>query len=321
MVTGSIGLESAMKQGDVVLTSNPGYCPKPITACCMSTKVNLLPDHLVDLLLDVSASGVNYVERDGVSHQHDANFVLLGTMNPDEGELRATTIGPVWPDGERRTTFSPADRMRIVRQRIEFDNDPAAISAPILPKNAHCKTRCVGLLSTWTRLLSLMIWRRNRQALRGGQGRGFAGGHYVVSGCQGPGGPGWKFEVTGEDVDQVAELVLAHRRNTDAGPDNRAGANTNQSPGSGNQGGQPPPGTDPHLQGSSIQGSMGSAGGGNRLSRDNRDGGPEASAQPTPLLYGKPWREHQEPVHGSVAAALLAVGHNPHEANLCPTPG
>jgi magnesium chelatase subunit I len=92
-------------------------------------EVNLLADGLVDTLLDVAASGVNVVERDGVSHAHDARFVLVGTMNPEEGELRPQLLDRFGLMVELENCFDAAQRAQIVKARLAFDGDPDAFRA------------------------------------------------------------------------------------------------------------------------------------------------------------------------------------------------
>ena len=86
MLIGTLDLDHVLK--DKQIKFSPGLLKKAHTGVLYVDEVNLLSDHLVDQLLDVASSGVNIVERDGVSHRHDARFTLIGTMNPDEGELR-----------------------------------------------------------------------------------------------------------------------------------------------------------------------------------------------------------------------------------------
>ena len=89
-------------------------------------EVNLLPDHLVDLLLDAAASGVNHVERDGISHRHAARFVLIGTMNAEEGELRPQLLDRFGLNLALDGQPQPAERAEIVRRRRAFDANPEA---------------------------------------------------------------------------------------------------------------------------------------------------------------------------------------------------
>src|SRR5438105_5242227 len=97
-------------------------------------EVNLLPDHLVDLLLDVAASGVNRVEREGISHEHRSRFVLIGSMNPEEGELRPQLLDRFGLAVDVRTGTGADDRALAVRRRIAFDADPAGVGAEFAPR-------------------------------------------------------------------------------------------------------------------------------------------------------------------------------------------
>ncbi len=85
-IVGTLDLDAALGEGRAQFS--PGVLAHAHGGVLYVDEVNLLPDHLVDLLLDVAASGVNLIERDGLSHSHPARFVLIGTMNPEEGELR-----------------------------------------------------------------------------------------------------------------------------------------------------------------------------------------------------------------------------------------
>jgi len=124
MLVGSLDLNKVLKNKEVHF--NPGLLSKAHGGVLYVDEVNLLPDNLVDLLLDVSASGINYVERDGISHTHESRFILLGTMNPDEGELRAQLQDRFGLAVELSGRFSQQQRIEIVRLREQFDADPAA---------------------------------------------------------------------------------------------------------------------------------------------------------------------------------------------------
>ncbi|MGA8679229.1 MAG: ATP-binding protein, partial [Acidimicrobiales bacterium] len=113
-------------------------------------EVNLLPDHLVDVLLDVAASGVNRVERDGVSVQHPARFFLVGSMNPEEGELRPQLLDRFGLAVEVASSTDPLERAEAVRRRLQFDADPAAFVASwaeetkaLAAQLASCVLACV----------------------------------------------------------------------------------------------------------------------------------------------------------------------------------
>ena len=102
---------------------SPGLLKKAHTGVLYVDEVNLLPDHLVDQLLDVASSGVNVVERDGISHRHDARFTLIGTMNPDEGELRPQLKDRFGLMVELDNIYSLDERINIVKTRQAFDQD------------------------------------------------------------------------------------------------------------------------------------------------------------------------------------------------------
>jgi len=127
MVTGSIQLEQALKDGAVEF--NPGVLARAHQGLLYVDEVNLLPDHLVDLLLDVSASKMNLIERDGLSNDHPADFVLVGTMNPDEGELRPQLLDRFGLMAEVQSRFNLIERQQIVEQRLAYDRNPDELIA------------------------------------------------------------------------------------------------------------------------------------------------------------------------------------------------
>ena len=122
-VAGTLDLSRAVRSGERRL--EPGLLAAAHRGVLYIDEVNLLPDHLVDLLLDVAASGVNVVERDGASIAHPARFVLAGTMNPEEGDLRPQLLDRFGLVVDAHTPTEPAQRAEIVRRRITFDRDPA----------------------------------------------------------------------------------------------------------------------------------------------------------------------------------------------------
>jgi magnesium chelatase subunit I len=123
---GSLDIEAALKQGDACF--KPGLLARAHQGVLYVDEVNLLPDALVDLLLDVSVSGVNRVERDGISHQHEARFVLVGTMNPEEGELRPQLLDRFGLLVRLNDMIDAPTRREIVRSRLAFEADPAGFS-------------------------------------------------------------------------------------------------------------------------------------------------------------------------------------------------
>ena len=146
-VAGTLDIEYALRSGE--RRFEPGLLAAANRGVLYIDEVNLLPDHLVDLLLDVAASGVNLVEREGNSIAHPARFLLVGTMNPEEGELRPQLLDRFGLVVEARTLRDPAQRAEVIRRRIAFDTDPAAFRARFAAEQAalaECVLRGRALL-------------------------------------------------------------------------------------------------------------------------------------------------------------------------------
>ncbi len=220
---GTLDIETVLRDGSVRFS--PGLLAKAHRGVLYVDEVNLLPDALVDALLDAAASGVNTVERDGVSHSHDASFVLIGTMNPEEGELRPQLIDRFGLMVELQNCFEPQVRQQIVKARLAFDLDPPGFrggyaqqqetyvrrihaAREALPQlgfddavHAHVSALCIdaavdGLRADLVMLRAARALAALEQALA----------------------------VTTEHVERVAEAVLMHRRHdreTRAGGDVR----------------------------------------------------------------------------------------------------
>jgi magnesium chelatase subunit D len=118
-VVGSLDTRAALLGGE--MRFHPGLLAAAHGGVLYVDEINLLADHLVDLLLDVAVSGVNIVERDGVSHRHQCRFVLVGSMNPEEGELRPQLLDRFGLCVEVRAPATVEDRVESVRRRLEFD--------------------------------------------------------------------------------------------------------------------------------------------------------------------------------------------------------
>jgi magnesium chelatase subunit I len=121
-VCGTIDIEKALTEG--VKAFEPGLLAKANRGILYVDEVNLLDDHLVDILLDSAASGWNTVEREGISIRHPARFVLVGSGNPEEGELRPQLLDRFGMHAEIRTVKDPTLRVRIVEERTSFDLNP-----------------------------------------------------------------------------------------------------------------------------------------------------------------------------------------------------
>ena len=126
-VVGSLNIERAIKHGDRLF--EPGLLASAHRGILYIDEVNLLDDHLVDLLLDAAAMGVNHVEREGLTFRHPARFLLVGTMNPEEGELRPQLLDRFGLLVDVEPLNDPAVRAEVVRRRLTFEADPAAFRA------------------------------------------------------------------------------------------------------------------------------------------------------------------------------------------------
>ena len=121
-VCGTIDIEKALTEG--VKAFEPGLLAKANRGILYVDEVNLLDDHLVDILLDSAASGWNTVEREGISIRHPARFVLVGSGNPEEGELRPQLLDRFGMHAEIRTVKDPILRVKVVEERTSFDQSP-----------------------------------------------------------------------------------------------------------------------------------------------------------------------------------------------------
>jgi magnesium chelatase subunit I len=126
-IVGALDLEKALSQG--IKEFSPGLLAQAHRGFLYIDEVNLLDDHLVDLLIDVAASGENLVEREGLSIRHPARFVLVGSGNPEEGELRPQLLDRFGLSVQVRTPQDVALRVEVIKRRDAFDRDPVAYKA------------------------------------------------------------------------------------------------------------------------------------------------------------------------------------------------
>ncbi len=126
-VVGALDIERALTRGEKAF--EPGLLARANRGYLYIDEVNLLEDHIVDLLLDVAQSGENVVEREGLSIRHDARFVLVGSGNPEEGELRPQLLDRFGLSVEVSTPEAIDERIEVIRRRAAFDADPKAFAA------------------------------------------------------------------------------------------------------------------------------------------------------------------------------------------------
>jgi magnesium chelatase subunit I len=210
-LVGTLDLDAALSEGRAQFS--PGVLAKADGGVLYVDEVNLLPDHLVDLLLDVAASGTNLIERDGISHRHSAKFVLIGTMNPEEGELRPQLLDRFGLNVALSGHTAPTERGQIIRRRLDFDSDPQAFCAHWETQQQALRERCehargalanialddAALAQITERCFAAgvdglradLVWLRAARA------------HAAWRGAE---------VIDGEDIDAVAEFALRHRR-------------------------------------------------------------------------------------------------------------
>jgi len=131
-VVGTLDIERAIKEGERHF--EPGVLAAANRGLLYIDEVNLLDDHVVDVLLDSAALGMNIVEREGISFTHPARYILVGTMNPEEGDLRPQLLDRFALSVEIRGLQRPEDRVAIMQRNLEFESDPEAFRTQWLPQ-------------------------------------------------------------------------------------------------------------------------------------------------------------------------------------------
>ncbi|WP_329010157.1 putative cobaltochelatase [Streptomyces sp. NBC_01601] len=141
-LVGALDIERALAEG--VKSFEPGLLAAANRGILYVDEVNLLHDHLVDVLLDAAAMGASYVEREGVSVRHAARFLLVGTMNPEEGELRPQLLDRFGLTVEVAASREPDQRVEVVRRRLAYDDDPAGFAARWAAEESAVRQRIVA---------------------------------------------------------------------------------------------------------------------------------------------------------------------------------
>ncbi|WP_306322476.1 MULTISPECIES: putative cobaltochelatase [unclassified Streptomyces] len=141
-LVGALDIERALAEG--VKAFEPGLLADAHRGILYVDEVNLLHDHLVDLLLDAAAMGASYVEREGVSVRHAARFLLVGTMNPEEGELRPQLLDRFGLTVEVAASREPEQRVEVVKRRLAYDDDPDGFAGRWAEDEAEVRARIVA---------------------------------------------------------------------------------------------------------------------------------------------------------------------------------
>lgn len=213
-VCGTIDIEKALSEG--IKSFEPGLLAKANRGILYVDEVNLLDDHLVDVLLDSAASGWNTVEREGISIRHPARFVLVGSGNPEEGELRPQLLDRFGMHAEIRTVKEPDLRVKIVEQRSDFDQNPEKFAEKYQQEQEQLQQRlveaqqllpCVGIDYDFRVKISQVCSELDVDGLRGDIVTNRAA--KALAAFEG------RREVTLEDIQRVITLCLRHRLRKD----------------------------------------------------------------------------------------------------------
>lgn len=210
-ITGSLHLESALTDGVTVF--QPGLLARAHRGLLYVDEVNLLHDHVVDLLLDAAAMGRVTVERDGISVEHAARFVLIGTMNPEEGELRPQLLDRFGLTVQVAAPRDPELRAEVVRRRIAFEADPAGFVADHAADEAAVRERIAAARRVLDRV-RLTPWALTTIArvCAGFDVDGMRAD--IVTARTAAAHAAWqgRTRITREDIRVAARMALPHRR-------------------------------------------------------------------------------------------------------------
>nr|QCI05776.1 Mg chelatase subunit e [Dasysiphonia japonica] len=211
---GTIDIEKALNEG--IKTFEPGLLAKANRGILYVDEVNLLDDHLVDILLDASASGWNIVEREGISIRHPARFVLVGSGNPEEGELRPQLLDRFGMHAEIRTVKDPYLRVQIVEQRSNFDFDPYACISKFQEEQENLKNNIILAQNKLTDVIIDYDLRVKISEICGALDvDGLRGDIVTNRAAKAFAAYNGKNEVTVNDVKKVIKLCLRHRLRKD----------------------------------------------------------------------------------------------------------
>ena len=213
-VIGSLDLQRVLRDGEHAFS--PGLLSRAHGGVLYVDEVNLLHDHLVDLLLDAAAMGRVHIERDGISHSHEARFVLIGTMNPEEGELRPQLLDRFGLTVDVHASRDIDVRTQVIRQRMDYEADPDAFAQRYAADDAELARRVasarelvddVVLPDNELRRIAALCAAFDVDGMRADLVIArTAVAHAAWCGCD---------TVSEQDIRVAAELALPHRRRRD----------------------------------------------------------------------------------------------------------
>ncbi|WP_426569759.1 putative cobaltochelatase [Streptomyces canus] len=281
-LVGALDIERALAEG--VKAFEPGLLADAHRGILYVDEVNLLHDHLVDLLLDAAAMGASYVEREGVSVRHAARFLLVGTMNPEEGELRPQLLDRFGLTVEVAASREPDQRVEVVRRRLAYDDDPAGFAERWAAEEAAVRARIVAARALLPSVrLGDGALRQIAATCAAFEVDGMRADIVMARTATALAAWAGRTDVLAEDVRQAALLALPHRRrrNPFDAPgldEDKLDETLEQFSGEGDDGDQDP---DPDPDGPGGDGGGGGGGGGQPPQSDGGDPqGGDAGARP-----------------------------------------
>ncbi|MFJ3906734.1 putative cobaltochelatase [Streptomyces sp. NPDC090025] len=210
-LVGALDIEKALADG--VKAFEPGLLADAHRGILYVDEVNLLHDHLIDLLLDAAAMGSSYVEREGVSVRHAARFLLVGTMNPEEGELRPQLLDRFGLTVEVAASRVPEQRVEVVRRRLAFEDDPAGFAARWADEERALRERVVAARELLPKVtLGDAVLLQIAATCAAFEVDGMRADIVMARTATALAAWAGRTEVTSDDVRQAALLALPHRR-------------------------------------------------------------------------------------------------------------
>ncbi len=209
-VVGTLDIEQAIKKGE--RRFEPGVLAAANRGMLYIDEVNLLDDHVVDLLLDSAAMGVNIVEREGISFMHPARFILIGTMNPEEGDLRPQLLDRFALAVEIRGIRDPRERVAIMERNLDFENDSEKFRATWLPREQELTQKIEAARKIVNKV---QYTRRDMVSIAALTASLHVDGHradlVILKAARAQAAFEGRTQITDHDIALAAELALPHR--------------------------------------------------------------------------------------------------------------
>lgn len=213
-VCGALDIEKALVAGEKHF--EPGLLAAANRGFLYIDEINLLEDHLVDLLLDAAASGINVVEREGLSIRHAARFVLVGSGNPEEGDLRPQLLDRFGLSVDVRTIDDLDQRIEVIRRRDAYETDPAGFCKLWARRDAAVGRRVVAAskILRQVEIPDHVVMRMSQLCLRLGID-GMRGELTLMRASRAAAALAGRLAVSWDDVAEIAPMVLCHRLRRD----------------------------------------------------------------------------------------------------------